>query len=669
MMSAYTREIDASERSGAPRRRRLGLGLGVALAGCAPPNPGAAYPRAEPAAGEAGSTGVESVAGRAVDIRGLLLAQPYEGWRASVASDRLFFVAVGEAGVTLRAAALGAGAAIDPEAAAKIGELEGAEALRAILHAKGAASAWVIVGGAGGRAELARVDLASGSRAAAAVDGNVLGATLSEDGQTVVYLAATSERRCLGRIDGGAAPREVLCDGPALTFDGPGVLLSPDGGEVALVGRAEGDPGRPQVVAVDVAARRPQARVLTDPKVARGPIDLVAYTSEGLVFIADDEGPRNLFVAARVGRGREVRAISRFREDVGSAAALDAGIFAVHGSSATGSTLALVDPRSGRIVGQQPAPGSAAILGGHGQRVVWRSEAADRPPELHLSTITPASDGGAPRLADARIFAPSAAEAVRCAAEAARIPTFDVDPATGRTRELHALLLRPLEPASGAGARAVIRADGGGAPRYQALDHLLCAAGVTVVSPALRGASGLGRGFQALGERDLGGGEIADLAAVGRWTSATLGLEARQIGLWGEGRGAYVALRALTAGAEGFGFGFAAALGGAFDLTADPGGLPEWARRGLGDLTRPEVQARAAERSPALHLDRVQVPVFMARVAGDPEARPLARPSAPAAAWVELTIAGAGAQPGDLGGRIALYQGLLGFLDGLSERP
>ncbi|HRI07180.1 MAG TPA: hypothetical protein PKW35_05140, partial [Nannocystaceae bacterium] len=123
---------------------RLALATLLAAA-CAPPKRGAAYPHGEPPLGEARTTGVEEVLGRTVDVRGLLRAYPYEGWRVSVASGRIFFMEIGEEGNALRVADLGEGAPIDPAAAPVLTRLDpNARLPAAVLHARGSKSAWLL---------------------------------------------------------------------------------------------------------------------------------------------------------------------------------------------------------------------------------------------------------------------------------------------------------------------------------------------------------------------------------------------------------------------------------------------------------------------------------------------------------------------------------------------
>jgi dipeptidyl aminopeptidase/acylaminoacyl peptidase len=653
--------------------RPLALGTLLALA-CAPPNPGAAYPTAEPPLGDPRATGAGDVLGRVVDVDGLLRAFPFERWSASVASDRLFFVEAQDR-VTLKALDLSDDAVIDPAAAPALAELTGPHReLDAVLHARGRSDAWLRFGAQSGRGGLARLDLTAGVITDHAADHRIHAADLSLDGARLVYLASTpAGRACVFLLEASAraSARELLCDSPELTFDGASILLAADRPDLYFVGHSDGDQGRAQILALDLSAKRLEAKPITDPKTRRrAPVLVGLLDRDTLLFIADDEGQQNLFTYAR--RGRELRQITRLREDISSAALLDAGVFVTFGSAAVGTTLALVDPRSGRILGQQRDPGRARLLGGHGRRAVWTVEAVQRPFAAHLATFTAAADGGAPTLADRRLLGPderAQGHLVHCADEVVKIPTFDQDPATGRTRELHARLLRPRAPVEDDDRRlAVIRAWDGGEPRYERLDHLLCAAGVIVLSPTLRGASSLGPGLRALGGRDLGGDEILDLFAVARWAAATLALTPRQLGLYGEGRGAYAVLRAMTyetdtpaAAQQGFGFGFGIALSGRYDLEgADP--RPEWAHA-------PPLAARLQERSPLAHLDRLAAPVLLVWGDRDPFAPTNGAAELTAAARArglpvtELVLRGEGPAPASVAARLTFMQALLTFLE------
>ena len=101
---------------------------------------------------------------------------------------------------------------------------------------------------------------------------------------------------------------------------------------------------------------------------------------------------------------------------------------------ALGSTLALVDADSGKVLGQQLQRGKADVIDGHGAQVLWTQEAPDLVFEANLSTVAP-SDGKAAGLSNVQVIALPGAlsnQIVQCRAEAVKIPTFDRDRATGK---------------------------------------------------------------------------------------------------------------------------------------------------------------------------------------------------------------------------------------------
>ena len=92
----------------------------------------------------------------------------------------------------------------------------------------------------------------------------------------------------------------------------------------------------------------------------------------------------------------------------------------------------------------------------------------------------------------------------------------------------------------------MVRSFYGGDNEWNRDDHILCAAGITVVSPSVRGSSGFGKDFAALNDRDLGGDEIVDLFWVARWIEQQLHIPASRIGVYGRSHGGYATMRAMT---------------------------------------------------------------------------------------------------------------------------
>jgi dipeptidyl aminopeptidase/acylaminoacyl peptidase len=214
---------------------------------------------------------------------------------------------------------------------------------------------------------------------------------------------------------------------------------------------------------------------------------------------------------------------------------------------------------------------------------------------------------------------------VACRARAVKIPTFDRDPETGETRRLHAFVLEPREPAPESQRRALVRAFYGGDNRYDVYDQILCAAGLTVISAAVRGSAGFGKIFAGLNDRDLGGNEIVDLFQIARWTESEFGFPAARIGVYGRSHGGYATMRALTfpaetnGGGEPYRFGFGLAEAGFSDILAfhEHTNIPDWVVLESGDPAVPADKARMAERSPINHVERLAVPLFLLHGAND----------------------------------------------------
>ena len=149
------------------------------------------------------------------------------------------------------------------------------------------------------------------------------------------------------------------------------------------------------------------------------------------------------------------------------------------------------------------------------------------------------------------------------------------------------------------------------------------AAGLTVISPAVRGSDGFGKAFSALNDGDLGGDEIVDLFHVARWAEKTLGLSPKQIGVYGGSHGGYATMRALTfpgaANAEPYAFGFGLAHAGFSDIKSfhDQCNIPDWVVLESGDPAKPEQLARMRDRSPLSHVDLLRAPLLLTHGSND----------------------------------------------------
>jgi dipeptidyl aminopeptidase/acylaminoacyl peptidase len=454
----------------------------------------------------------------------------------------------------------------------------------------------------------------------------------SEDGSLLAYLPRTGKQApfstCLHVRDFGAeqpggpkVEREVLCDDAKLRFSWGRLLFSPDEREVYFTAQSDDDRNRVQLVRVDLTARKPKLELVTDPKRSRSSPDLLDGWVDGerLVFIANDDGYRNLYAYSR--KTRKVQQLTHFGDDIDDAELALGGVFLSHGTPA-GSTLALIDAATGKARASSKVPGKVDVLDGDDQGVLWTHDAPDVMFELNATRLAPNGEAF-DTAALARPEPALEAAVVQCKAEAVKIPTFDVDPKTGAKRLLHAFLLTPKKPLAPAdhvpGELALIRSFYGGDNVYTQLDHILCAAGLTILSPAVRGSSGFGKEFFALNDGDLGGDEIVDLFYAARWLEARTGLPAARIGVYGRSHGGYATMRALTfppatnGRNESYAFGFGLADAGFSDIEAfyRACNIPDWVVLEAGDPQKPEELARLRDRSPISHVSLLNAPLFL----------------------------------------------------------
>ncbi len=196
-------------------------------------------------------------------------------------------------------------------------------------------------------------------------------------------------------------------------------------------------------------------------------------------------------------------------------------------------------------------------------------------------------------------------------AEAITFPTFDTDPATGKTRQIHAFVFTPDRlPENPCDRKAVITAFYGGDNYFNKEYQILLQAGFIVMSPAVRGSWGFGADFYSLNDRDLGGNEIIDLIYGARYLCKRFDLEEHQVGLTGGSHGGYCAMRGLTYpdGVNGhhehFNFGFAIASFGISNIIDyyHTCNIPDWVLQKAGD---PETEKeKLMDRSPVSHADK-----------------------------------------------------------------
>lgn len=616
------------------------------LLACAPPNAATPYPEAEPVEGEREAAPDEpedpltiAFLGRSVDLEPFLAAFPFERFMPALAHERLFYVATGER-YELRSIAIPrqGGANLDLAAGEPVVTADWSQRSLWSLHLRTKDELWLHADARNDeQMNLWRVDLgkplAQRELVQATFADYVYDYGFSPDQQTIAYLARSGQqapyRTCLRLLDardpsGAKADREIVCETPELTFTWGTPRFSIDGGKLYFNAQVEGDRKRLQIVEVDLRSEVPKVApitALTQPRSEARVLE--GWVGEWLLFTADDREFADVY--AWSSKTRKTKRLTDMREQLLGATLLERGVMLAHGTPA-GSTIELIDPKSGALLGSAAAPGHVEILEGRADRAIWTQQSPSLVFELSqvrfaTATATGKDAGKGPDIDmhSERLVALAPElerQLVRCEVERVTIPG-----AGGLA--LHAYLLRPREPLAGP-PLAMIRSFYGGENEWNEYDQILCAAGITVVSPAVRGSDGFGREFQALNDRDLGGREIVDLFAVGRWTADLLDIGPARIGVYGRSHGGYATMRALTwphDDPELFRFGFGLAEAGFSDIVAfhDATNIPDWVVLESGDPSEPADLARMQERSPIHAVERLDAPLFLLH--GESDAR------------------------------------------------
>jgi dipeptidyl aminopeptidase/acylaminoacyl peptidase len=201
--------------------------------------------------------------------------------------------------------------------------------------------------------------------------------------------------------------------------------------------------------------------------------------------------------------------------------------------------------------------------------------------------------------------------------ERVTIPTFDIDPKTGETRQLHAYILTPKNPLPEGEEIVMIQSFYGGDNSYDIEHQIFNAAGMYVLSPSPRGTSGFGRDFAALNDRDLGGNEIIDIIYCAQYISEKLGIPAERIGVFGMSHGGYATMRLLTFPGEVngnkafFPFGFGVAVAGFSDIIYEHNhsNIPDWTYLEAGDPEKD--REKLIDRSPITHYEKITGPLLL----------------------------------------------------------
>ena len=186
-----------------------------------------------------------------------------------------------------------------------------------------------------------------------------------------------------------------------------------------------------------------------------------------------------------------------------------------------------------------------------------------------------------------------------------RIPAWLFEPPKARSR--HAAVVDPH-----------------GGPEAQVLNEwyagyqFLAAQGYTVLAPNYRGGTGYGRAWRRISDHDLGGGDMEDIIAGGRWLLATGRCPPDRLGILGVSYGGYSVAHCLEKAPDLWRVGVS--IVGFFNwFTAtenERGSLQMYDRTKMGTPTADADRFRAY--SPIFHLERIRAPVLFTGGAHDP---------------------------------------------------
>ena len=337
------------------------------------------------------------------------------------------------------------------------------------------------------------------------------------------------------------------------------------------------------------------------------------YSRDVAYFLSDHSGYANLYAYDR--RSGKTTQVTDYKQDL-SAKWIEQGgkkYLATVRTSPEGSDVAVLTPE-GQEVAQAHYPATLTLQTTVGSKMYFQAGATD----ILFQIWTVDFDGSALKQ-EVLVDLPEATKKSMVASHAQKlsIPTFDVDPATGQTRLLHAYLMVPENPLPKDQARLMVMSFYGGENAYDVEHQVFTAAGMYVLSASPRGSSGFGRDFAALNDHDLGGNETIDMIYCAKYVSEMLGIPAERVGCFGMSHGGYETMRLMTFPGEvngtkaSFPFGFGVAVAGFSDIIYEHyhSNIPDWDYLEAGDpVTEKD---KLMDRSPISHTDKISGPLLL----------------------------------------------------------
>jgi dipeptidyl aminopeptidase/acylaminoacyl peptidase len=574
--------------------------------------------------------------GRDIDLEPYLQEFPYGGWNADFEAGLLFYRSVTPEGTWLMAQELEVGVGVvDPEAGRRITDVD--LSTRNLWGMKYDSIRGGMIVQADERNDevmnLYRLSLDNGALEKLTDVPYIYGWSFSKDGSRIGYIARYGDtepyRSCLTLLDlATGVSTEVLCEeGAKHRLVWTAVNFRPDDSGVVVRLNREGRRRQGALAYVDL--KSPEFDLLLPDGVERqslGSYEKGWLDEDRFVYVSDETGFSNLYVYDL--SSRTSRPLTAVEENAWfTLLDVDGGRLILQVLDRPHeNVLQVLDLESGALLGELTLDSNLGVIGfdDRDQFVVSQMSASSPFQGNELKIVL--EDGEATFAFAPKVRLPAAyLEAIQqCDVERVEYPTFDIDPATGEPRMLHAFLFTPKDERPNREARlAVITSFYGGGNSFSTGTQIYCEAGIAWLSPAVRGSFGFGKAFSALNDRDLGGDEIIDLFYGARFLEEKLGLEPKQIGVAGGSHGGYATMRALTfppetnGRNESYALGFGMSHAGFSSIVSfyDATNIPDWIILEAGD---PETEReKLLDRSPITHIDRLDSPILLTHGSND----------------------------------------------------
>ena len=411
--------------------------------------------------------------------------------------------------------------------------------------------------------------------------------------------------------------RLICTDKADFRYTWGSISWRPDGSGLLLLALKEMDRQYCNVLYVDLETK--ESTVLTNPSLMAsyaGCDVMEEWTNnDECFFFSDQDGFKNLY--SFNARTLQVEQKTHFTADLGDVCYVTVGkdkyLFALQ-STPIETSMMLLDIPTCQVIYRQTSDMELSVAAHKGNEVKLLASNVTTLFQIQDITI------GKKKM-DTRVSFDLPQELkdklVQTDVERLSIPTFDIDPATGKQRMIHAYLFKPKNPLPADKSCVMLESFYGGDNRYDQEYQIYGKAGIYVLSASPRGSAGFGRDFAALNDKDLGGNEIIDIIECAKYISEKLNIPAERVGCFGVSHGGYATMRLLTFPGEvnghkaSFPFGFGVETAGFCDIIYQHthSNIPDWTELEAGNPITDK--AKIVDRSPLFHAEKLTGPLLL----------------------------------------------------------